>query len=139
MYTNKKLTNLFIPNLTITFYILSLEITKDLWPGDLQYDKHLHIRHAENHDRHRKIHHMSCNELKSRYPIQMALWSVVRWKLIFGTEEMLLVRKRLLLSVTYFPSYNISFYSKSFTLRITGISINQISWFIEKKWQQVSR
>jgi len=28
-----------------------------------------------------------------------------------------------------FHNYNIPFYIKSFTLRITGISINQISWF----------
>jgi len=66
--------------------------------------------------------------VRSRYPIQMSLWSVVRWKLIFGTEYILYHTY----IFTYFPSYNISLYSKSFTPRITGIPINQISWFIEK-------
>jgi len=62
----------------------------------------------------------------------MSLWSVVRRKLIFGTEEMLLVRKRLLVSVTYFPQLQYILLQQKF-YSTNNANINQPNQLIYQK------
>jgi len=80
MKSNKKLISLFIPFLSITFYIISHKKSPRTFDQVTSHTTNTNKACMKSRLTSQNFK-ISCNEWKSGHPIQMSIWSVTRWKL----------------------------------------------------------